>query len=198
MEKYRSGHNGPDSKSGNPLTGTVGSNPTFSATRQGPGANSRSRLFPCPKGKPASCASVSTGCCARQGPGAMRAPGFFRIQKGNPRPAQAFQPVAARGKGLEPCALQAFSVFKRETRVLRKRFNHCCMRRRIPPAPLNQRRPCRSAGALDLPEDAAGLAASFSETVILAAVGLGGTLNGNGKWRGRVSAIRGQRSTLDK
>ena len=91
MEKYRSGHNGPDSKSGNPLTGTVGSNPTFSATRQGPGA--------------------------------IRAPGFFRIQKGNPRPAQAFQPVAARGKGLEPFALQAFSVSKRETRVLRKRFN---------------------------------------------------------------------------
>ena len=28
---YRSGHNGPDSKSGNPLTGTVGSNPTASA-----------------------------------------------------------------------------------------------------------------------------------------------------------------------
>ena len=98
MEKYRSGHNGPDSKSGNPLTGTVGSNPTFSATRQGPGANSRSRLFPCPKGKPASCASVSTGCCARQGPGAMRAPGFFRIQKGNPRPAQAFQPLLHEAK----------------------------------------------------------------------------------------------------
>ena len=129
MEKYRSGHNGPDSKSGNPLTGTVGSNPTFSATRQGPGAirapgffriqkgnprpaqafqpllhearawsHSRSRLFPCPKGKPASCASVSTGCCTRQGPGAIRAPGFFRVQKGSPRPAQAFQPLLHEAK----------------------------------------------------------------------------------------------------
>ena len=167
MEKYRSGHNGPDSKSGNPLTGTVGSNPTFSATRQGPGANSRSRLFPCPKGKPASCASVSTGCCARQGPGANSRSRLFPYSKGKPASSASVS-------------------------------TGCCARRRIPPAPLNQRRPCRSAGALDLPEDAAGLAASFSETVILAAVSLGGTLNGNGKWRGRVSAIRGQRSTLDK
>ena len=31
-EKYRSGHNGLDSKSSKPLTGPVGSNPTFSAT----------------------------------------------------------------------------------------------------------------------------------------------------------------------
>ena len=31
METYRSGHNGPDSKSGKPLTGSVGSNPTVSA-----------------------------------------------------------------------------------------------------------------------------------------------------------------------
>ena len=127
MEKYRSGHNGPDSKSGNPLTGTVGSNPTFSATRQGPGA--------------------------------IRAPGFFRIQKGNPRPAQAFQPVAARGKGLEPFALQAFSVSKRETRILRKRFNRLLREAKNPssapksttPLPFGRgagsaggrRRPCR-------------------------------------------------------
>ena len=30
-EEYRSGHNGLDSKSSNPLIGTVGSNPTSSA-----------------------------------------------------------------------------------------------------------------------------------------------------------------------
>ena len=28
MQRYRRGHNGPDSKSGKPLTGPVGSNPT--------------------------------------------------------------------------------------------------------------------------------------------------------------------------
>ena len=32
MEAYRSGHNGLDSKSSNPLIGTVGSNPTASAS----------------------------------------------------------------------------------------------------------------------------------------------------------------------
>ena len=31
VEVYRSGHNGPDSKSGKPLIGPVGSNPTASA-----------------------------------------------------------------------------------------------------------------------------------------------------------------------
>ena len=31
MEAYRRGHNGPDSKSGKPLAGSVGSNPTASA-----------------------------------------------------------------------------------------------------------------------------------------------------------------------
>ena len=33
MEWYRRGHNGPDSKSGKPLTGSVGSNPTHSAIK---------------------------------------------------------------------------------------------------------------------------------------------------------------------
>ena len=34
MEAYRSGHNGLDSKSSNPVKGTVGSNPTASATSE--------------------------------------------------------------------------------------------------------------------------------------------------------------------
>ena len=39
MEKYRSGHNGPDSKSGKPANNrSVGSNPTFSAIRLSPTA----------------------------------------------------------------------------------------------------------------------------------------------------------------
>lgn len=42
-EKYRSGHNGLDSKSSKPLTGPVGSNPTFSATS--PQATKRLRRF---------------------------------------------------------------------------------------------------------------------------------------------------------
>ena len=33
MQRYRRGHNGPDSKSGKPLTGPVGSNPTASAKK---------------------------------------------------------------------------------------------------------------------------------------------------------------------
>ena len=34
MEEYRSGHNGLDSKSSNPVKGTVGSNPTSSAIKK--------------------------------------------------------------------------------------------------------------------------------------------------------------------
>ena len=34
MEKYRSGHNGLDSKSSKPLTGSEGSNPSFSANEE--------------------------------------------------------------------------------------------------------------------------------------------------------------------
>ena len=33
MQRYRRGHNGPDSKSGKPLTGPVGSNPTRCAKK---------------------------------------------------------------------------------------------------------------------------------------------------------------------
>ena len=45
MEVYRSGHNGLDSKSSNPVKGTVGSNPTASAIKESSFVYQRQRSF---------------------------------------------------------------------------------------------------------------------------------------------------------